>query len=243
MDRTLLEAAYVIETAATLERGWQAFLDALARLKLDKVIYITRSDRAMPDWRILSSLPGSWPKTAARDPAFSEPFVTFCCATFEPTKLGPDFLETHDTFIDDYTRDYVASMQRFDWRIALGIPCCLKGSGRHGGFIVGNNMSLHEFERAVIPKIGEIQSLSLIAHRKFDGFFGNKSRSVPSRPLSPREYQVMELLTDNLKPKAIAVHLGLSESSIRLYLKNARTKLGAASKEEALLEFAARFRS
>lgn len=238
MDRILLEAAYNIEVASNPEKAWDCFVGTLARINLNKVIYITRSDAAPPDWFVRSTLPDQWPLAETKRPAFSEPFVTYCCATFEPTKLGQDFIELHEHYIDDYTRTYVQSMARFNWTSGVGIPCSLKGSGRYGGFILGNGMTRHDFERGVVPKLDDLRTLCLIASKRFEAWRQGALVTRAPRPLSPRETQVMVLLSQGLRPKRIASELGLKETSIRLYLKNARSKLGASNNQEVILAFA-----
>jgi len=237
MKRELLEAAYRLETASSLEKSWQVMVDAMASQKINRMFYIIRDDGLVANWFVLSNLPNEWPKFETNDPAFREPFVSYCCATFQPTKLGVEFLDLHQSYIDDYTRAYVATITEFDWRSGLGIPCCLVGSGRHGGFLMGNNMNRHDFERSIIPLSNELQTFCLIAHRKFEGFRLRDRHAPLRRPLSAREFQVLDLLSKGLRPKAIAGHLKLSEASIRLYIKNARLKLGVATNEEALMHF------
>lgn len=237
MKRELLEAAYRLETASSLEKSWQVMVDAMASQKINRMFYIIRDDGLVANWFVLSNLPNEWPKFETNDPAFREPFVSYCCATFQPTKLGVEFLDLHQSYIDDYTRAYVATITEFDWRSGLGIPCRLVGSGRHGGFLMGNNMNRHDFERSIIPLSNELQTFCLIAHRKFEGFRLRDRHAPLRRPLSAREFQVLDLLSKGLRPKAIAGHLKLSEASIRLYIKNARLKLGVATNEEALMHF------
>lgn len=237
MDRILLEAAYSIETAPSAERAWACLVEPLARLKLDMVIYATRSDTAPANWNIISTLENNWPAELTQDPDFSEPFVTYCCATFEPTKVGAEYLEINDSYIDDYTRQYVRKVTEFGWTAGIGIPTSLKGSGRHGGFILGNRMMRYEFERTVMPLVDDLRTVCLIANTKLAVSHELRTNTRVPRPLSPRETQALELLSRGLRPKRIADELNLKEPTIRLYIKNARAKLGAANNHEAISLF------
>lgn len=236
MNRILLEAAYNIETALTQEKAWDSLVKPLSRLKLDMVIYVTRDDTAAA-WNILSTLPNNWPAELANDPSFSEPFVTYCCATFEPTKVGVEYLEFNEHYIDDYTRDYVSKTKEFGWTAGIGIPTCLKGSGRYGGFILGNNMVRYDFERIIMPLVDDLRTLCLVANARFGAGRKNDTKHKIHRPLSPRETQTLQMLSQGFRPKRIADELGLKESSIRLYIKNARAKLGAANNQDAVALF------
>ncbi|MBO9409642.1 autoinducer binding domain-containing protein [Shimia sp. R9_1] len=237
MDRTILECAYSIETAKTPDVAWARMLDTLSRFKLDKVIYATRDDGSPPHWNVRSSLPNSWPRELAKDPEFIEPFVTFCCATFEPTKVGAEYLDLNDHYIDEYTREYIQTTTEFDWHAGIGIPTALKGSGRHGGFILGNAMMRYDFERSVMPLVDDLRTLCLVANARFETWRKGEIHQDVVRPLSPREIQTLEMLSRGLRPKQIADELGLKESSVRLYTKNARSKLGASNNNEAVRLF------
>jgi DNA-binding CsgD family transcriptional regulator len=237
MERVLLECAYRIETAKTADSAWERLVETLARFKLDKVIYATRDDGNLPHWCIKSNLPDAWPSELAKDPNFSEPFVTFCCATFEPTKIGGEFLDLNNHYIDEYTRDYIRTASGFDWKSGIGIPTALKGSGRHGGFILGNSMIRYDFERSVMPLVDDLRTLCLVANARFEAWRkGNVQKDV-SRHLSPSEVQTLEMLSRGLRPKQIADELNLKETSVRLYAKNARSKLGATNNNEAVSLF------
>ncbi|WP_432448371.1 response regulator transcription factor [Aliiroseovarius marinus] len=237
MNRDLLEAAYRLETAMSLEKTWRTISDVMTSHQLNRMYYIMRDDGAVPNWFVLSNLPSHWPLQETKKPGFFEPFVAHCCATFEPTKVGVEFVDRHQGYIDDQTRQYISEVAKFDWTAGLGFPCGLIGSGQYGGFLIGNDMNRHDFERSVLPLVDQLQSFCLIAHRKIDDWRRKHAEISPRRRLSAREHQVLELMSKGLRPKAIAAHLDLSEASIRLYIKNARLKLGAATKEEALARF------
>ena len=240
MERTLLEAAYSIETAKTPDAAWTKLVEALARLRIDNLIYITRNDDDPPEWSVRSTLPENWPRALANNPDFVEPFVATCCATFEPTKVGPEYLDLNDNIVDHRALEYIRTVSSFGWTAGLGIPTALKGSGRHGGFIVGNAMGRYDFERTVVPLVDDLRTLCLIANARFEAWRkGDSPQSVP-RPLSPREVQVLELLSKGLRPKQIAEELGVKETSIRLYIKNAKSKLGASNTQDAVVLFLGR---
>lgn len=234
MDRILLEAASKIESSDQMPRIWELITDALMNYEVNYAIYITKTDYVPADWFVRSTLPDNWPLEETKDPNFSEPFLVHCCATFEITKMGAEFITDHSGFVDEATRAYVNKISRTGWISALGIPCRLKGSGRHGGFIIGNGQNRHNFERGVLPNADMFQSFCLIAHRRIEDLLLNQNVQRQAKPLSPRERQTLEMIANGIRPKQIAGILGVSEPSIRLYLKNAKTKLGARTKEEAV---------
>ena len=60
------------------------------------------------------------------------------------------------------------------------------------------------------------------------------SRPTPAEPLTPRELQVLQLLAQGLPNKGIARALGISENTAKFHVASLSTKLGAASRTEAV---------
>ncbi|MEL7529307.1 MAG: LuxR C-terminal-related transcriptional regulator [Pseudomonadota bacterium] len=237
MDRVFLEAARKIEVSVHIEKVWHLFCDAIGSVGLTHAIYLTDSDSPPADLKIFSTLPGNWPEKRLRGGTFREPFLYHCCATFEITKVGAEFLDDHAAYLDDDHRSYVAQMTQYGWHAGLGIPCRLLGTGRHGGFIIGNALSAFVFERKVLPLASQLQSFCLIAHRRLETLQKRETASRNRKPLSPREFQTLDLIARGIRPKQIAHELKVSEASVRLYLKNARQKLGAETRDEAVALF------
>jgi len=236
MERGILEAGYKIERAKTIAHVWTIIVQALRKLGITEILYIISEDEPPLDIYVLSTLPEQWPKNEVSDPDFFDPFLYYLCATFEISKIGPEFFEDHE-YIDERTYKYVEKASAFGWVSALGIPCALKGSGLHGGFVVGNSTSRHTFERTVLSHSDLIHKLCLITHRKIETLRTKQDRTLNVPAVSVRESEVLALLSKGMRPKQIAHSLKISESAVRLYLKNARNKLGAKTKEEAIALF------
>ena len=71
---------------------------------------------------------------------------------------------------------------------------------------------------------------------------GQLRMGVPSRPVStdsviltPRERQVLELVSEGMPNKAIAHNLGISEHTVKFHLGSLMGKLGAESRTEAVM--------
>ena len=59
-------------------------------------------------------------------------------------------------------------------------------------------------------------------------------RTRPSGKLSPREHQVLQLVADGYENKQIATELGLSEATVKTYLRNVFERLEVSSRAEAV---------
>jgi len=237
MKRFVLEAARKIELSHSVDLVWQHFLTCLAEVEIDQALYMTVADAPPRDVFVLSTLPDAWPRPEFDRPDFVEPFLAHCCATFEVSKAGVAFLSDHIGYLADPMQDYIRQMAAHDFRAALGIPCRLVGTGRHGGFIIGNNLDAFHFERQILPLQSDLQSLCLIAHRRIEAFQAKDAETLERKPLSGREHETLTYIAKGLRPKQVAGVMDISEASVRLYLRNARAKLGATNKDEAIAIF------
>jgi DNA-binding CsgD family transcriptional regulator len=109
------------------------------------------------------------------------------------------------------------------WLQLTAIP--VDGPDRSGHWIVHtarNDDRAHRLEQYV----GRIARRSE-AIRELDG-------PAARRPLSPRERDVLELLSRDVEPSRIAAQLGLSYVTVRNHVQHLLAKLGAHSVDEAV---------
>ncbi|WP_171060501.1 helix-turn-helix transcriptional regulator [Poseidonocella sp. HB161398] len=83
---------------------------------------------------------------------------------------------------------------------------------------------------AILPAVSAMMAAQLSAPESGQGFQG-----VAYRPLSGRERDVLCLLAAGLDNRRIAEKLGLAEVTVRMHLAKAREKMGAATREQALV--------
>jgi two-component system, NarL family, nitrate/nitrite response regulator NarL len=69
----------------------------------------------------------------------------------------------------------------------------------------------------------------------FDPWFSNERLQAETVHLSPREGQLVELLTRGLKNKEIATELGITEGTVKVYLSKLFQKVGAKDRFELAL--------
>lgn len=237
MRRIFLETARKIELAESIDVLWRHLVSGTHSVGVENMLYMTIADQPPFLPFVKSTLPEDYPRAAFDNPEFVEPFLAHCCATFEITKAGIEFLPDHVSYLEDTKQDYIRNMTNFNFRAALGIPCQLVGTGRHGGFIMGNSMNAFEFERNILPLASELQSLCLIADGRIQAIRSALDSASGMPPLSAREHETMGLISKGMRAKEVAHTMGISEASVRLYLKNARVKLKARTKEEAVAKF------
>lgn len=117
-------------------------------------------------------------------------------------------------------------------RHGLSIP--VRGTnGERCLFSVTSDLSRRDWLRLRTSSIHDLQILSHCLHEKVLSVSGLRS-SARYAALSRREQQCLQLLARGLVAKRIAARLQISESAVRLYLRSAKRKLGAATIYQAM---------
>ena len=234
MIEGLLEQAAYVEDADDEKALWARFRETMARAGFDWSIYITRADGDPANVYIESDLRGH-EERAVRPGAVFEPFLRYCCDSYEITATGVEFMADYP-YLDAASREFIEMAGRQGFRSGLGIPMRLQSSGRYGGFNLGTRMDRTRFEREIWPHREAVRAFCLIVHRRAESLLdAERRRSIATRMpavLSPRERQCIVLLAGGLRVQAIADALGIGEAAVSLYLRNARRKLKARTREQ-----------
>lgn len=115
-----------------------------------------------------------------------------------------------------------------------GLTVPIRGpSGERGLFSVTSNRPKRDWSRLRASCIHELHILSHYLHETVLAVTGLRD-PAHYRELSRRERQCLQLLATGWISKQIAAALGISESAVKLYLRSARTKLGASTSHQAV---------
>jgi DNA-binding CsgD family transcriptional regulator len=115
-----------------------------------------------------------------------------------------------------------------------GLTIPIRGPrGERGLFSVASNRSKRDWSSLRASSIHELHILSHYLHETVLAVTGLRAPHH-YRELSRRERQCLQLLATGRISKQIAAALGISESAVKLYLRSARTKLGASTSHQAV---------
>ncbi len=89
----------------------------------------------------------------------------------------------------------------------------------------------HEIEKIFSEHADVLRLTAFFAHQRLQAALENEHRDIA---LSPREKECLLWVAQGLRSKQIADKLGLRPVTVELHLKNARTKLRAATREQAI---------
>lgn len=115
-----------------------------------------------------------------------------------------------------------------------GMTLPIRGAnGERSLFSVTSNLNRSEWLKLRDGHLGDLHVLSQHLHETVLSVAGLRT-AESRRPLARRERECLQLVARGLLSKQIAAALEISESAVRLYLRSARLKLGAATVYQAV---------
>ena len=236
----LTTKAAALEQIGTIEELWTTARADLAAEGVDFAIYLTvDQDRASPF--VLTNIPGIYELI---DPG-SDPFLSHCCDSYDFTRTGPAFLPDYD-YLPEAAKAFIARARLTGFRTGIGIPMRLQGSARFGGFNLGTRLDIPAFEAQMMPRAEEFRFYCLLMHRRIEELSGSGQQVdpafrdlliAPAQPaldqLSPREREVIYLVSQGISRKECARLCGISPNTVAEYTKSAYRKLGVQNRVEA----------
>lgn len=212
-----------LEVSIDAAHVWQSTARYLESFGLDKLIRLGSNGEAVC---LLTTLGADWLRHYQTSGyANVDPFLRYCVTSPAPIATGIAFLPTH-TYLGRKERDLIVDAS--DAGFISGMSCATRpGTKEFQAWNLGSSLDATEFGKVMDAHAETIQLAVHLADRELSEFeFQTMS------PLSAREIQCVSLLAKGLRTKEIAGVLGLKPVTIELYLKNARDKLGCATRDE-----------
>ncbi len=162
-----------------------------------------------------------------------DPFLLFSCNTLTAKKIVtkdlssfPDATSQHATFLEHAAENGAVHN--------LGVPVRMSGNSNtlFGGWIFSNSEAEQQFEKLHEDHATTMHLAGVLAYERMVAL-GLGSMGA-EQLLSERERECLIWLCAGLRVSMIADRLSLSESAVRLYITNARRKLGANTREQAI---------
>ena len=245
----LLELARVVEEKKDVEAIWSAFIEGLSPLRLEHLIYVT-VDANFRAPTLLTTMP----ELFAESPPGDDPFLHWCCDSYEPTLTGAEFLAQHD-YLPPAAKSFILQARELGFLSGIAFPVRLTGSERFGGFNLGSGLPRKEFLDLVRDKIDHLRLLCLVTHRRIEEQSNMPPSAVPGfrqlmvapagqagllDDLTPREREVLFLIAQGLSRKECARMCQISVNTVSEYAKSAYGKLGLRNRAQAAALLASR---
>jgi DNA-binding CsgD family transcriptional regulator len=159
-----------------------------------------------------------------------DPFLTIICKTMLVSGIVTD--PKRFPGANEPQRKFLELTRSLGVKSALCVPVRTNMQSEFGGWIIGGSEDGVEFQKVYANLATNLQLAGLLAFERMAAL-GLLKKQVPNS-LSPRERECLLWLSAGLRVATIADRLGISESAVALYIGNARRKLGAKTREQAL---------
>ena len=201
---------------------WSAATSWLAAEGFDKVVHLTATAGGAVARTTLGADFERYYRSERLDR--HDPFPTYCLTAPGSVATGADYLEDYSYLSDDEKH---VIMSAADAGFRAGFSAIVRRD-RQGweGWNIGSSLNRAEVE-AIQHAHGREIRMGLMAIRGRLGAAGGAS-------LSARERQCLDLISDGHRTKSAARALGLAEVTVELHLRNAREKLGAQTRDQAV---------
>jgi DNA-binding CsgD family transcriptional regulator len=218
-----------VTTETNADRLWASATGWLSAQGFDKVLHLSIGSAGVSARTTLGDAFEQHYRTEGL--AQSDPFAKYCLTAPGPVSTGIDYLGDYGYLVPEERR-VIATAADAGFRAGFSVVTRRDGQGCEA-WNLGSSLGRREIDRIRQEKLTELRLALLTLRCRL----GTSVTDV----LSKRERQCMDLLGQGLRSKAIAQELGLATVTVELHLRNVRTKLGASTRDQALLLYRSMF--
>jgi DNA-binding CsgD family transcriptional regulator len=220
-----LDELAALDPATPAQDIWAATTGYFARNGFDKLIYM---HQARADFTLMTTLPTAWLNRYHTENYYEiDPFYHYCGSTFQPISTGAAYADQHRE-LTAAQRNLIAEAAEFGINAGFSSTEEIMRDQHYAGWNIGSSLTRAEVDELRQAKELELRLAAHHAHLKL------KRANLQKRVLSMREWECLSLLAQGLRNKEIARALNISPAAVELYLKNARLKLGASTREHSV---------
>lgn len=219
-----------LDDADTVDTAWDrtvAFMHDLGASQIGIHADLERTDPQL----ILTTPP--WVADMYRAEVFPDcdPVLDYCRENVTPTFFGKEF-ECHDSNLPGPRRRYCESLAQVDVRSAIAVPVHSRSNGDWGTFRFATNLNNNDLTCFAADYGLTLILAGTMAFETIRALM--KAEQTAEVVLTPRERECLLWLSKGLRHEQIAHRLGLKPVTVEFHLANARNKLGARTREQAL---------
>lgn len=209
------------------DRVWQLAAAFFEHNGFDKLIYLDATPSALT---MLTTMPTEW-VTRYQDLGYAriDPFLSTCCTSFRPVSTGVAYAERHKG-LTKAQETLICEASEFGIRAGFSSTLRLPGPWGTAGWNIGSSLSGPEVDALR----AECEDMLRLAALHVHNALISTQNVRAAQKLSPRERECLVLLSHGQRTKDIARTLRLSPAAVELYLRNTRSKLGVATREQAV---------
>ncbi|MEP0521031.1 MAG: LuxR C-terminal-related transcriptional regulator [Hyphomicrobiales bacterium] len=229
-----------IHEAETSDEVWEFAASYFNELGFDKLTYVyIRLDAPSDEPVTFTTLPMWWSDTYLHpDNLAGDPLFRFF-RSFGMKKTGAAYLDTYPPLTQDESMR-VRLAGEAGCLTGFASPVKLIGNRRCGGWNFGSSSSRSAFEQIPSELATFVQLMGFYAHERIETLSNIRNSRMAvqqsTQILSGREQECLGFLATGSRTSSIAKVLGISAATVEFHFKNIKRKLGASTREEALVK-------
>jgi len=207
---------------------WRETISFFEGFGFDRLIH---AELACEGVSLRTNLPQSW-QVRYQDQNYAEidPFFMYCCATTQSVPIGRAHHGDY-TYLQPRQIQMIEEAGEVGLNASFSVTFKLYGAEGAGGWNIGSGFDRASFAKVLQEHGTMLRIGALYAHERLQ----HLARSEPAVvPLSARQRECLLWAARGLRGQQIADRLNLKTVSVELYLRNARKKLGAQTREHAV---------
>ncbi len=217
-----------LDHSKSIDDVWSIIVSFYKSFGFDRIIYI---DLELGEVDILTSFPQYWlDHYIDQNYQDIDPFFMVCCKNFTSMGTGIEYLKKYD-FLDEVEKKLIKEASEAGMQSGFSIVFNPLTDIGAGGWNIGSSLSLLEVQKIKAENFETLHLASFYAREAIKSI-RKKSKILPN--LSNREKECLLWLTTGLRTKEIAYRLNLKPVSVELYINNAKKKMGANTREQAI---------
>lgn len=218
-----------LNDASTHGGTWETALQFLPSLELSKVIFLDLSKPTAPI--ILSNAGVLWTAGYSETVrAGLDPFPINCLSRLDPILTGVGHLEANK-YLGKEARDLVAqASETLNIRTGMSVTICPHSGGSGVGLNLMTNQSVAEFDELRTEHEADWRAWCQLTYAGLS----MQCPTYKTPPLTARERDCLAFIADGLRTIDVAHRLGISEGTVEMHTRNARTRLGAKTRDQAV---------
>lgn len=225
-----------LQAAEDCDALWSICVSHFRAFGIDSLIYVCVRPDAPHDAGVArSTLPDWWTDHYLSETQIADDPLLKHCESFEPRLTGIEYLDLYPA-LPGPARRRLQDMNEAGLSSGFTSPVRLGSNRRCGGWTFGTHLPRRRFDKLYDEVALPVRLMGFYAHERLDAFARRPETAgtALSGRLSARECMCLTLLAKGSRTAQIARSIGIAPITVEFHLKNARRKLGAATREEAL---------
>ena len=181
--------------------------------------------------QLRSSMPGVWQdRYQEQNYGAIDPFFRYCCATTQSVAIGRAH-QTDYAYLKPRQIQMIEEASEVGLNAAFSVTFKLCSADGAGGWNIGSAYDRATFTKVVEEHGNVLRVAALYAHERLQQVADSPQLPIT---LSARQRDCLLWAARGLRSQQIADRLDIKPVSVEIYLRNARKKLGAHTREHAV---------